>query len=242
MELPWEDARSEEYGARAHRTLDVAGDLLTRWGYDRVTVGEIARRAEIGKGTLYLHWKTKDELFGSLLLRDQAVVLSDLIYRLRDDSSQVLLHRVIRHLFLTTMRRPLCKALVTGDTEVLGRLAVNGKGTLRDSRAASQQARYDYLRLLTTQGLFRAEPDDQAASYALEATAMGFCHLEGPNGGEQSELPLQIKADALATVVQRAFEPAVLPAGTLLGEVAEEAAGLFERALGAYLDAVPALD
>jgi AcrR family transcriptional regulator len=44
--------------ARAARILDATAELLLRHGYRRVTIDDIARHADIGKGTVYLHWKT----------------------------------------------------------------------------------------------------------------------------------------------------------------------------------------
>ena len=48
-----------------------AAELLVRWGYQRVTIDEVARHAGIGKGTVYLHFRTKDALFLTVLLRAQ---------------------------------------------------------------------------------------------------------------------------------------------------------------------------
>ena len=53
------------------RVLDSAAELLLRWGYQRVTIDEIARHAGIGKGTVYLHFPTKEALFLTMLLRTQ---------------------------------------------------------------------------------------------------------------------------------------------------------------------------
>ncbi|HEY0932927.1 MAG TPA: TetR family transcriptional regulator, partial [Trebonia sp.] len=40
-----------EHG-RESRILDAAGDLLLAFGYRKVTIEDVARRAEIGKGTV----------------------------------------------------------------------------------------------------------------------------------------------------------------------------------------------
>jgi len=55
---------------RAERILDAAAELLLRWGYKRVTIDDIAKQAEIGSGTIYLHWKTRDALFETLMMRE----------------------------------------------------------------------------------------------------------------------------------------------------------------------------
>ena len=41
--------------------IDSARDLLTTQPIDKITVSEIAKRASIGKGTIYKHFQTKDE-------------------------------------------------------------------------------------------------------------------------------------------------------------------------------------
>ena len=42
--------------------IDSARDLLTTQPIDKITVSEIAKRASIGKGTIYKHFQTKDEI------------------------------------------------------------------------------------------------------------------------------------------------------------------------------------
>ena len=42
--------------------LDAADRLLARRGYKKMTVGELAREAGIGKGTVYLHFESKEEV------------------------------------------------------------------------------------------------------------------------------------------------------------------------------------
>jgi AcrR family transcriptional regulator len=42
--------------------LDAADRLLARRGYKKMTVGELAREAGIGKGTVYLHFASKEEV------------------------------------------------------------------------------------------------------------------------------------------------------------------------------------
>src|SRR5262249_5935990 len=51
---------------RAARILDAAADLLLRHGYRRVTIDDVAAGAGIGKGTVYLHWKAREQLFSAV--------------------------------------------------------------------------------------------------------------------------------------------------------------------------------
>ncbi len=55
--------------SRSQLVLDSAAELLVRWGYRRVTIDDVTAHAGIGKGTVYLHLRTKDALFLTVLLR-----------------------------------------------------------------------------------------------------------------------------------------------------------------------------
>ncbi len=42
--------------------LDAVDDLLAKYGYGKMTVDDVARQVGIGKGTIYLHFPSKEEL------------------------------------------------------------------------------------------------------------------------------------------------------------------------------------
>jgi AcrR family transcriptional regulator len=42
--------------------LDAVGDLLERYGFRKMTVDDIAREVGIGKGTVYLHFSSKEDI------------------------------------------------------------------------------------------------------------------------------------------------------------------------------------
>ena len=107
---------------RTQRILDAAADLLLRWGYKRITIDDIAQQVGIGTGTVYLHWKTKEALFESVLLRESLAVWHSLIARIQADPSEILLHRFLRAQRLIIESRPLARALFTKDAALLGKL------------------------------------------------------------------------------------------------------------------------
>ena len=57
--------------ARAQRILDAASALILCWGYNKTTLDDVSRQAGVAKGTLYLHWKTREELFAALIEREK---------------------------------------------------------------------------------------------------------------------------------------------------------------------------
>jgi AcrR family transcriptional regulator len=208
--------------ARADRILDAATDLLLRLGYRRVTVEDVAEAAGIGKGTVYLHWRTREELFLAALQRAYVESVDELVAALRAEPATVLLHRLTRQHYLGLMRRPLLRALYTADPQVLGRLA-RGMSDHQDDR--HHAATHDYLRLLVEGGLLRTDPPVPELAYAYLAVLEGFLLVDSFNA--PSDLALERKADLLATTVRHAFEPPEPPDPATVAATAARATELW---------------
>src|SRR5512133_3239278 len=108
---------------RAHRILDAATALILRWGYNKTTIDDIARQAGVAKGTIYLHWKTREALFAGLMTREKLLFAQDFKRRILADPEGCTLRGIAKHTALAVLHRPLIKALVLRDQEVLGKLA-----------------------------------------------------------------------------------------------------------------------
>jgi AcrR family transcriptional regulator len=188
--------------ARAERILDAAAELLLRHGYRRVTVDDVASRAGIGKGTVYLHWKTREDLFKAVFEREVLEAVDELVRTLREDPEAWMLHRLARSYFLAIVRRPLLKAVFLVDTELLGKLARPGSGA-REQR--HRLASHAYLELLAEHGLLRTDLSPDAIDYAFMAMLEGFIQAEAAVD-EQLGSGIEERADLLALTVQRAFE------------------------------------
>src|SRR5215470_14649379 len=80
-----EPEQPDERQQREERILDAAAALLVRWGYRKTTIDDVAREAGVGKGTIYLHWKDKNELFRSALVRQQERFSEDAKQRIAAD-------------------------------------------------------------------------------------------------------------------------------------------------------------
>jgi AcrR family transcriptional regulator len=214
--------RPQDSANRADRILDAAGVLLLRLGYRKVTIEDVAKQADVGKGTVYLHWRSKEQLFTALVLRTSMELTEELLGLVRADPTQVLPHRFLRSSFLAAVRRPLMFALLTGDTELLGKLS---KGPLRHMKAQSGD---QYSRMMIARGLLRG--DVPHLQYTMRATVLGFYMLESLDR-EAANFAAEAKADAIAHVIRLAFEPAGVPDPTVVAEAATELAALLESVL-----------
>ncbi|WP_220447638.1 TetR/AcrR family transcriptional regulator [Nonomuraea diastatica] len=211
---------------RADRILDAAEELLLRHGYRKVTVEDIATRAEVGKGTVYLHWRTKMELFEALLLRESIEVVEEFAEMLRQDPAQVQPHRFARASFLTTSRRPLLRAMFTTDLDLLDKLARHPPMRSHDLLAAER-----FFRVAEKYALLRTDVPN--LRYTMQAVQGGFYIFDGTETTE-AELDEEARADALAFAVRELFEPAQAPPPEVLAAAATEYISIFTELVPPY--------
>ncbi|MEU8918234.1 helix-turn-helix domain-containing protein [Streptomyces nigrescens] len=190
---------------RADRILDAAGELLLAWGYGRVTIDEIARRAKVGKGTVYLHWKTKDSLLLAVVLRAQFRMHQRQLARIREDPLELLPSRMMRRHFLEFHAEPVLRALYTDDADILGRLTEIAKKEFAELMVQGDRTLRRHLEVLRAHGLLRHDTDVQHQQYSLLATSTGFFLSEGllADRGPDS---LEVRAEILAHTLRSALE------------------------------------
>jgi len=187
---------------RANRILDVAAELVLRWGYNKTTIDDIVREARVAKGTIYLHWKTREELFRALLKREQLALGAEFQQRVSADPEGVMLRGIFKHTALALMARPLLKAFLLRDISILGKLAetehtnaaylerVNGFG--------------GYLEFLRHFGLVRSDLSTHEAIYTLSAIFTGFLMVD-PLMPPALRLPDDVLADRVGDAIERAL-------------------------------------
>lgn len=216
-------ARREE---RADRILDAAGELVLRWGYDKTTIDDVARHAGVAKGTIYLHWKSREALFAALLRRERLRLLTAARQDVAADRGGATLRALVRHIGLALLRRPLMQAVFLGDAEVLGKLIRQKPRS--DTIPALRPGLERYLETLRAYGAIRADLSFTEALHVIVGTVHGFFRT-APVLPSDYRLPDEHLADLLAETVQRALE-----AGREVWS--RDEAGEVSRATLAYLD------
>jgi len=64
------ERRIKEKDSRKKQILKSARALFFKKGFNKVTVDEIARSSELGKGSIYLYFDSKEEIYAQILLND----------------------------------------------------------------------------------------------------------------------------------------------------------------------------
>jgi AcrR family transcriptional regulator len=92
--------RGRERGARRRRILEAAEAVFSARGYHEASITEIALRAELATGTLYLYFVDKADLYGSVILEKMNQVVDRLEATLTSDaSSKACLRAAVHALF-----------------------------------------------------------------------------------------------------------------------------------------------
>ena len=211
---------------RADQILATARDLLLLWGYRRVTIDELARRAGVGKGTVYLHWRSREEVFHAVSAREAAAMADAIVDAVRDDPGEVALHRYLRRLFVEAMNRPVLRALYTRDADTLDTFLASASH--RHSEESKLGVSRDYLGVLAAEKMLRSDLSLNDLDYTLPTIVFGFFAAE-PFLPPSIGLTLEQKADQLADTVRRAFEPTGAPSKATVKRAAAKAIPILER-------------
>jgi AcrR family transcriptional regulator len=215
------DARRE----RADRILDTAKELLLRWGYRRIRIDEVAKRSGVGKGTVYLHWRTREQMLSAVGTRETAEMIDAVAAAIRADPQEVMPHRLMRRIFLEAMHRHVLRAIYTQDIDTMDALVAD---SAQRSVGANFAGWREYLAILHEHGLLGEDLRPEDVHYPLTASVFGFFAAE-PMLPDELRLSLDEKADQLANTLRRAFEPTRPPATKRVEAAADKVGALYER-------------
>jgi AcrR family transcriptional regulator len=187
---------------RGERILDAAAELVLRWGYKRVTIEDVAKQAGIGKGTVYLHFRNRSELFLSVLVRESVAMTGEMLTALRQDPIMMLPAEQAQLVYLGVMKRPLLRAMFSRNIEILGDLALDP--AMQPLRRVKIDLFGDLFQVLREHGLVRTDRDLESQRFVMSAVQTGF-YLAGPILGPYNTHDDEATAELLAHTVREAL-------------------------------------
>ncbi len=212
---------------RADAILDAVAALTIDEGPRRLRIEAVAARAGVGKGTVYLHWTSREHLLVAAGAREAAAMLDAVTQAIRADPAEAALSRYLRRHFLETAHRPILNRIfVTDDAD---RKAIADHPARTALAAAKRACAREHLEALQSQRLLRPGLDPVEADYAAEAIAYGF--FAAPQG---ERFTVEHRADQLADVLRRSFEPARPPAPERYAAAAPQVIDAFQRLADEY--------
>mgnify|MGYP005836246941 CR=1 FL=1 len=191
---------------RETRILDAAGALIVRYGFAKTTMDDIAAEAAVSKGALYLHFRSKDDLFEALILRESEAISERLLDAVLADPQGGSIMKVYTLGLNAIAGNPLMRALYTRDQRVLG-------DYLRRLRASSSySAGFDfgqaYVEQMQAAGLLRRDLEAGVIAYILAALRHGLLTLN--DAVDSAQLP---SLERVTPVIGEMLENTLAPQG-----------------------------
>lgn len=199
---------------REERILDAAAALLVRWGYRKTTIDDVAREAGVGKGTIYLHWKDKNELFRAAIMRANQLLGKDIMQRIADDPEGGLPHRLWAHGMVAALDNPLMAAIMKGQPDIFQGLIGGFDSQTRDQLAGNAE---EYVVQLQRAGLIRADIPVPVVLYLMAALKVGVITAPDLTGLDRMP-PMDQLTEAISDLMRRWLEPEQLPSESATGK------------------------
>ncbi|MEV5716894.1 helix-turn-helix domain-containing protein [Amycolatopsis mediterranei] len=167
----------EHHSPKAARILAAAGELLLSRGIKGVTIADVATRAHIGKGTVYLYWKTKEDLLLGLISRDFLTLADDVTEAVTADPDLARPSRLLPHMLRTASQHPFVNALRSNDGGLLGALTEDPRSAKLLDTLGPDAMMYDVLPIWRRHDLARTDWALDVQVLALHALVTGFVVL-----------------------------------------------------------------
>lgn len=98
------ERKKREKKQRRDTIIDAAEKIIFSKGLDQATMTEIAKEAELSKGTLYLYFKNKNELYMAITKRGSNILNQKLVKIFSGDHTGIELIRLMGETYLTFVR------------------------------------------------------------------------------------------------------------------------------------------
>jgi AcrR family transcriptional regulator len=208
----------EQHSTKAARLLAAASDLLLGRGARGFTVADVAQRAHVGKGTVYLYWPTKEDLLIGLLGRGFLGLLDDLIRRLGDEPDLARPSRFCPTMLDVATSQPLLAALQRHDDDLLGMLTDHPRSVALHEALGPSAVIGAVLPVWRRHDLARTDWDTADQAFALHGLVTGIAlSIVGPAPGPRpADSPLTVLGASVTALLgpERATQKQIRSAAT----------------------------
>jgi len=189
---------------REAQILRAATSVIIRQGYDKTTMSDIAEEAGVSRGTVYLYFKGKEELFEALLYWEWRQYAQAWLEALESDPHGGTIGGFYRALFRAVSSRPLMASMMRRDRRVLGNYL--RKPDTLVSRMDSGSATVAMIKALQAVGAVRQDLDPHITAHLLETLSYGQLTIADFKSPDQFP-PFPVVMEALAAMMDRWLLP-----------------------------------
>jgi AcrR family transcriptional regulator len=189
---------------REQRILDAAADLIIRYGYDKTTMGDIADAAGIGRGVLYLHFHSKDEVLDALIAREFPKYAETWLEHIEADPRGGTIAGLFSSVLYAVNSNPFMAAISKRDKAVFGSYLRKPNNMFASVQARS--ATPEFVRLMQEAGAVRKDIDARVIGYIMDALSYSLV-TAGVTPGWDDPPPFDDLIEAMGMMLDRALTP-----------------------------------
>jgi TetR/AcrR family acrAB operon transcriptional repressor len=185
--------------------LAAAVEVIIRLGYDKSTMNDIAEEAGLSRRTLYLYFKSKEDLFEELLYREYLQYAQTWLEQIDVDPRGGTIGGFYRATFHAVNSRPLIAAMLRRDRRVIGNYLRKRDNIF--TQMLSGVNTLAFFQALQAAGAIRQDIDAAVIEHIIEILSYGQLTIGDFKPVEQSP-PYDAVMEALADIMDRALQPA----------------------------------
>lgn len=189
---------------REAQLLRAAAAVIIRQGYDKTTMSDIADEAGVSRGTVYLYFKGKEELFEALLYWEWMQYAQAWLEAMESDPHGGTIGGFYRAIFRAVNSRPLMASIMRRDRRVLGNYLRKPDTMFAGMGAGSVTV--DFIRALQEGGVIRQDLDPEVTAHLLETVSYGQLTI-GDFKSPDLFPPFPVVMEALAAMLDRWLSP-----------------------------------
>lgn len=157
---------------RAELIFEAAERLIIRFGYDKMTVADVAKEAGISKGAIYLHFKSKDELIEKLLIRAMLLFSANWFEEIEQDPQGGLIANLYINMLKVIDRTPLMAVIMRQDGRILGNYLRKKDNFFAKNHR--QGMRHEFVAKMQEAGAIRKELDPRVVAHIMDMISFGM--------------------------------------------------------------------
>ncbi|NOK62144.1 MAG: TetR/AcrR family transcriptional regulator [Chloroflexi bacterium AL-W] len=190
---------------REQRILDVAVDLFVHYGYDKTTISDIARKAGVSQGAIYLHFDSKDALLEGLVIRETKAYAERWLALIEADPKGGTIGAMYKNSLYALSASPFMSAMYRQDSRILGnyiRKPDNFFRRMRDQQTES--GRYTFVKMMQEAGVMRQDMDPRVVAHIMDMLAHGLVEMDEVID-KASVPPVEDIIEGIADIMDRAL-------------------------------------
>ncbi len=189
---------------RQQQILDAAAAVIIRLGYDKTTMSDIAEAAGASRGTVYLYFQGKEELFEELLYREYLQYAQTWLEQIEADPRGGTIGGFYRATFHAVNRHPLIAAMLRRDRRVVGNYLRKRDNLF--SQMLSGVNTLAFFQALQAAGVIRQDIDAAVIEHIVEMLSYGQLTIGDFKPPDQFP-PYNAVMEALVDMMDRALRP-----------------------------------